>query len=128
MSRIQGSDTSPERNVRSVLHRMGYRFRLNRKDLDGTPDIVLPKYQAVIFVHGCFWHRHPHCKYAYIPKSRVDFWQKKFSENVERDRRSEKRLAGLGWKVIVVWECELKHRSELAARLARELVNSSHHP
>jgi DNA mismatch endonuclease (patch repair protein) len=109
MSRIRGKDTKPEKIVRSVLHKDGYRFRLNRKDLPGKPDIVLPKYQSVIFVHGCFWHRHPRCKFAYNPKSRVKFWQKKFSENVERDKLVRKELKKMKWKVIVVWECELKN-------------------
>jgi DNA mismatch endonuclease (patch repair protein) len=82
---------------------------LNRKDLPGKPDIVLPKYQSVVFVHGCFWHRHPRCKYAYNPKSRIKFWQMKFSENVKRDKLVRKELRKMGWKVIVVWECELKN-------------------
>ena len=109
MSRIRGKDTKPEKIVRSVLHKDGFRFRLNRKDLPGKPDIVLPKYQSVVFVHGCFWHRHPRCKYAYNPKSRIKFWQKKFSENVERDKLVRKELKKMKWKVIVVWECELKN-------------------
>ena len=109
MSRIRGKDTKPEKIVRSVLHKDGYRFRLNRKDLPGKPDIVLPKYQSVVFVHGCFWHRHPRCKYAYNPKSRIKFWQMKFSENVKRDKLVRKELRKMGWKVIVVWECELKN-------------------
>ena len=90
MSRIRGSDTKPELLVRSLLHRMGYRFRLHRKDLPGRPDIVLPKYRTVIFVHGCFWHRHKGCKYAYTPKSRTDFWQNKFQGTVERDKRNRR--------------------------------------
>jgi len=109
MSRIRGKDTKPEKIVRSVLHKDGFRFRLNRKDLPGKPDIVLPKYQSVVFVHGCFWHRHPRCKYAYNPKSRIKFWQMKFSENVKRDKLVRKELRKMGWKVIVVWECELKN-------------------
>ena len=109
MSRIKGKDTKPEIIVRSVLHKNGFRFRLNRKDLPGKPDIVLPKYKSVILVHGCFWHRHPRCKFAYNPKSREKFWQKKFSDNVERDKAVKKELRKIGWKVIVVWECELKN-------------------
>jgi len=109
MSRIKGKDTKPEKIVRSILHRKGLRFRLNRKDLPGRPDIVLPKYKTVLLVHGCFWHRHPRCKYAYNPKSRVSFWQKKFSENVERDKSVKKELRKKGWKVIVVWECKTKN-------------------
>ncbi|MBT6053390.1 MAG: DNA mismatch endonuclease Vsr [Candidatus Scalindua sp.] len=109
MSRIKGKDTKPEKIVRSALHKEGFRFRLNRKDLPGKPDIVLPKYKSVILVHGCFWHRHPRCKFAYNPKSREKFWQKKFSDNVERDKAVKKELRKIGWKVIVVWECELKN-------------------
>ena len=92
MSRIKGKNTKPEIIVRKMLHRMGYRFRIHRKDLPGRPDIVLPKHKTVIFVHGCFWHRHKDCKYAYNPKSRVEFWQKKFRDNVNRFKTVEKSL------------------------------------
>lgn len=121
MSRIKGKDTKPELIVRSLLHRMGYRFRLHRKDLPGKPDIVLPKYRTVIFVHGCFWHRHKGCKYAYKPKSRVDFWQKKFKENVERDSKKQANLKKAGWKVITIWECEISKLSELEKKIKKEL-------
>ncbi|MCP4105110.1 MAG: DNA mismatch endonuclease Vsr [Desulfobacteraceae bacterium] len=94
MSRIKGKDTRPELIVRSTLHRMGYRFRIHRNDLPGKPDIVLPKYKLIIFVHGCFWHRHKDCKYSYTPKSQVDFWKSKFEENVERDEKHRKN-----WKL-----------------------------
>ena len=106
MSRIRGRDTQPELAVRSALHRAGYRFRLHRKDLPGRPDIVLPKHRTVVFVHGCFWHRHKGCRFAYTPKSRVAFWQKKFDDNVERDRRNVRALRALGWRVVTVWECQ----------------------
>jgi DNA mismatch endonuclease (patch repair protein) len=106
MSRIRGLNTVPERQVRSALHRAGYRFRLHRKDLPGRPDIVLPKHHTVVFVHGCFWHRHKNCRFAYTPKSRVRFWQNKFQNNVERDRRNVRALRALGWRVMTVWECE----------------------
>lgn len=106
MSRITSKDTKPEIRVRSFLHRSGYRFRLHVKVLPGRPDIVLPKYKTVIFVHGCFWHRHPGCKYAYTPKSRIDFWENKFAANVKRDRSKRQLLESLGWKVLTVWECE----------------------
>ena len=112
MSRIRSKDTKPEMIVRSLLHRMGYRFRLHVKDLPGKPDIVLPKYKTVIFVHGCFWHRHKGCKYAYNPKSRVEFWQKKFSDNVKRFKTVEKELSKLNWQIIVIWECEIKKSLE----------------
>lgn len=121
MSRIRGRDTSPEIAVRSLLHQLGYRFRLHRRNLPGTPDIVLPKYKAVVLVHGCFWHRHEGCHYAYTPKSRIEFWQEKFRRNVERDRRQLEALRELGWKVITVWECELREPDKVAQRLTREL-------
>jgi len=106
MSRIRGRDTGPELLVRSALHRAGYRFRLHRKDLPGRPDVVLPKYRTIVFVHGCFWHRHAGCRLAYTPKSRAAFWNAKFEANVERDRRNARELHRLGWKVVTVWECE----------------------
>ena len=121
MSRIKGKDTKPELIVRSMLHRMGYRFRLHRKDLPGKPDIVLPKYRTVIFVHGCFWHRHKRCKYAYNPKSRVEFWQNKFAGTIERDKRHRRQLKTLGWKVLVIWECQIKKLKTLGNKLQREL-------
>ena len=110
MSRIKSKDTTPERIVRSFLHRNGFRFRLNVKDLPGKPDIVLPKYKTVIEVRGCYWHRHEGCKDAATPSSNTDFWQKKFSENIARDQRSEQALKALGWNVIVVWECEVENK------------------
>ena len=120
MSRIPGKNTSPEVLVRSILHRRGYRFRLHRKDLPGTPDIVLPMYATVIFVNGCFWHRHRGCKFAYSPKSNSEFWRKKFRGNVARDRRVKRELQEMGWKVLYVWECELRKPE----RLARELLHA----
>jgi len=107
MSRIKGKDTKPERKVRSWLHQHGFRFRLHKKDLPGTPDISLPKYKTVIFVHGCFWHRHAGCKFAYTPKSRIEFWDNKFRSTIERDLKKIKALEASGWRVLVVWECEL---------------------
>jgi DNA mismatch endonuclease, patch repair protein len=106
MSRIRSKDTVPEKTVRSVLHKMGFRFRLHRKDLPGRPDIVLPKHRLAIFVHGCFWHRHPNCKYAYTPKSRLSFWRRKFAENRARDRRNAVAVRHAGWRVLILWECE----------------------
>jgi len=117
MSRIRGKNTAPERRVRSLLHSMGYRFRLHRKNLPGKPDIILPKHRSAIFVHGCFWHRHPGCKYAYIPKSRVGFWQRKFAGNQMRDRRVRQQLDELGWRVVIVWECEVNDQEKLKNRL-----------
>ena len=121
MSRIRGRDTGPERQVRSMLHRMGYRFRLHRSDLPGTPDVVLPKYRTVIFVHGCFWHRHKGCRFAYTPKSRTTFWMKKFDRTVQRDREAIKELGRQEWKVLVVWECELADMQALENRLRMAL-------
>jgi DNA mismatch endonuclease (patch repair protein) len=107
MSRIKGRDTKPELIVRSLLHRAGVRFSLRRKDLPGRPDIVLPRFKAVIFVHGCFWHRHEGCKVASNPKTRKVFWNAKFNGNVARDKRNIHDLRQIGWKVKVVWECEV---------------------
>ena len=126
MSQIRGKDTSPEKAVRSLLHRLGYRFRLHCKVLPGQPDIVLPRFQAVIFVHGCYWHRHKGCRYAYTPKTRIKFWQRKFDENVERDERTLKSLRKLGWHVLVVWECQISNEETLAKRLIRFLAESEH--
>ena len=117
MSRIRGRDTEPERIVRSELHRMGYRFRLHRRDLPGRPDIVLPRLRSVIFVHGCFWHRHKGCRYTTTPKTRAKFWQRKFDENVERDRRNLTELRRAGWRVRCVWECQTRDRKGLERRL-----------
>lgn len=108
MSGIKGRNTKPERLVRSYLHAAGFRFRLHRKDLPGCPDIVLPRYRAIIFVHGCFWHRHEGCNLASLPATRVDFWESKFAANVERDRRNETALAEAGWRVIIIWECQIR--------------------
>jgi DNA mismatch endonuclease (patch repair protein) len=113
MSAIKSKNTKPEIAVRKVLHSMGYRFRLHGKDLPGSPDIVLPKYKTVIFVHGCFWHRHENCKYASTPKTREEFWESKFKENVIRDESNQKKLSAIGWKIIIVWECEIKDKSLL---------------
>lgn len=108
MSRIKGRDTRPEKTLRSLLHRNGLRFRIHDKRLPGHPDIVLPRYRSIIFVHGCFWHRHPGCRYATVPETRSAFWKEKFKRNVERDRRNILLLEEAGWNPIVVWECELK--------------------
>lgn len=119
MSRIRSKDTSPEKVVRSFLHHAGYRFRLHVKILPGSPDIVLPKYRTAIFVHGCFWHRHKRCKYAYTPKSRIEFWQAKFRENVERDKLKKKKLEDFGWQVMTIWECETKDADKLVSSLSK---------
>lgn len=107
MSKIRSKDTKPERVLRSALHRMGFRFRIHKKDLPGKPDIVLPKYRTVIFVHGCFWHYHKDCREGRIPSSNSAFWKEKLEKNVTKDRRHQLALEAQGWHVIVVWECEL---------------------
>jgi DNA mismatch endonuclease (patch repair protein) len=114
MSRIRGVNTRPEVHFRSLLHKAGFRFRLHDPKLPGRPDIVLRKHRAVVFVHGCFWHRHPHCQNATMPSSRRDFWSTKFTATVERDRRKAKELAAAGWKVITVWECDLEKDPQAA--------------
>ena len=106
MSGIRGKDTKPELAVRSFLHRAGLRFRLHAK-LPGKPDLVLPKYRTAVFVHGCFWHRHENCRYATTPQSNSDFWDQKFIENVERDRRVQEKITGYGFSYLVIWECEI---------------------
>lgn len=108
MSRIRGTNTRPERKVRSYLHGQGFRFRLHRKDLPGKPDIVLPRYRLVLFVHGCFWHRHPGCPLATMPATNGDKWLAKFEANVVRDRRNVEALLALGWRVLILWECGLR--------------------
>lgn len=125
MSRIKSRDTKPEMIVRSTLHGLGFRFRLHCRDLPGCPDIVLPKHNTVIFVHGCFWHRHEGCKFAYTPKSRVAFWNEKFEKNKLRDKLSLKKLDQLGLHVIVVWECETENAAQLASRLDSLLSTDS---
>lgn len=113
MSRIRGKDTKPEILLRSHLHQAGYRFRLHVPNLPGKPDIVLPKYKTVIFVHGCFWHRHEGCSNSTMPKTRIEFWTEKFHRTVERDQQKKSELELLGWQVLIVWECELNADPEV---------------
>jgi DNA mismatch endonuclease (patch repair protein) len=123
MSQIRSKDTKPELYVRSSLHRMGYRFSLNGKVLPGKPDILLPRYKIAIFVHGCFWHRHARCKYAYTPKSRIEFWNHKFEGNRQRDREIARRFRRL------IWECEVVKSAwltRLAKLTGRHLAPQSH--
>ena len=120
MAAIRGKDTAPEMAVRKMLHGMGLRFRLHRKDLPGRPDIVLPRHRTVVFVHGCFWHRHEGCRFTTTPKTRQEFWQAKFDGNVARDRRNQADLVQLGWRILVVWECELRDAAALRNRLVSE--------
>jgi DNA mismatch endonuclease, patch repair protein len=121
MSRIRGRDTKPEVIVRSLVHRMGYRFRLHRKQLPGSPDIALPRHRKVIFVHGCFWHMHK-CRYGRVkPATNVSFWKTKREANVARDKKNLRKLRRDGWKVLVVWECWTRDPSALKDRLVRFL-------
>lgn len=122
MRSVPTKDTKPEILVRSLLHGMGLRFRLHRKNLPGSPDIVLAKHRTVIFVHGCFWHRHPDCRYASTPKTRQDFWLPKFEANVQRDAKKEAQLRELGWRVLMVWECETRSPEQLRERLWRDFL------
>lgn len=122
MSRIGQKDTAPEIAVRQTLHGLGVRFRLHRRDLPGTPDVVLPGRRLALLVHGCFWHRHAGCRFAYTPKSRPEFWKTKFARNVDRDREVEVVLAELGWRVEVIWECETRDPAVLKGRLRKVLA------
>lgn len=123
MSRIRGKDTGPELRVRQLAHALGFRFRLHRRDLPGSPDLVFASRRKAIFVHGCYWHRHTGCRYAYSPKSNKEFWQAKFAANVARDQIATKVLRELGWQVLVIWECETRDAEALRSRLAGFLKN-----
>lgn len=122
MSAVKSKNTTPELVVRRLLHKAGYRFRLHRKDLPGQPDIVLPKYRTVIFVHGCFWHQHTECRAAARPVTRTDYWDAKLDRNKIRDAVNLSALQALGWTVIIVWECETKSESSLLQRLSLSLL------
>ena len=117
MRAVVGKDTKPEMAVRRELHRLGFRFRLQKRDLPGRPDIVLPRHRVAIFVHGCFWHRHPDCRKASIPKTRTAFWNAKFETNMARDERVERELLTAGWQVLVIWECSTKKSKDLTFTL-----------
>ena len=124
MSRIRSKNTKPEIVVRSLLHKLGYRFRLHVGRLPGRPDIVLRKWHTVVFVHGCFWHRHRACKFAYTPKTRRDFWARKFARNVAKDVEALKALRLDGWNVVTVWECQTRDLNRLARQLLAALAHS----
>lgn len=111
MSGIRGKNTSPELIVRKFLHAQGLRYKLHAKDLPGKPDLVFPKYGVVIFVHGCFWHRHSGCRYSTTPSSNQNFWMQKFDDNVRRDREAIKKLKKAGWRVLVIWECDMTDKT-----------------
>lgn len=121
MQKIKSSNTQQELMVRSMLHRLGFRFRIHRKDLPGTPDIVLPGRRIVLFVHGCFWHGHG-CRIGALPKSNLDYWKPKIEANRARDQRTEAELASLGWRVVTVWQCELSDMETLSKRLMEFLA------
>ncbi|MFH1813096.1 MAG: DNA mismatch endonuclease Vsr [Pseudomonadota bacterium] len=123
MSGIRGKDTKPEVLVRRYLHARGLRYRLHDSKLPGKPDLVFPKFRTVLFVHGCFWHRHAGCRFASTPATRSDFWQKKFTGNVERDIRVVEYLNQIGWRTITVWECELKHGNERLNKVFQEITS-----
>jgi len=122
MRRVRSTNTTPERKVRSLLHRLGFRFRLHRQDLPGKPDIVLPKHSSIVFVNGCFWHRHSGCSHATTPASNRKYWLPKFKRTLERDQNNKRALRRLGWNVIVVWECELRELDRLAVRLMNDVT------
>lgn len=125
MRRIRAKDTGPERAVRGAAHSLGYRFRLHRRNLPGTPDLTFARLRKVIFVHGCFWHRHPGCPRTTTPKTRAAYWRDKFARNVQRDRQNAMKLRALGWKLLVVWECETFDRTALLETLSRFLGGTS---
>jgi len=128
MSRIRSENTKPEKLVRSLLHRAGYRFRLHDKKLPGKPDIVLAKYRTVIFVYGCFWHRHPGCRQAMTPSSNQAYWLPKFQRTVERDRQTREALVSIGWKVIEVWECEVEQNPASVLRIINDFLRERRPP
>jgi DNA mismatch endonuclease (patch repair protein) len=119
MSRVRGRDTKPEMAVRRLVHAMGYRYRLHGKDIPGCPDLVFPSRRKIIFVHGCFWHRHSEssCKLARLPKSRLDFWLPKLTANAERDVRNQRKLKEMGWAWLIIWECEMNDRVLLESKI-----------
>ena len=123
MSRIRAKDTKPELLVRSTVHRMGYRYRLHQSDLPGKPDLVLTRHHKIIFVHGCFWHMH-NCRYGRVkPKTRPEFWETKRNGNVTRDKKNIRKLRRLGWKVLVIWECQTRHPEKLSITLQHFLAS-----
>ncbi len=125
MSRVKGKETTPEIIVRKYLFSRGLRYRKNLKTLPGTPDIVLPKYKTVVLVNGCFWHGHKDCKLAHLPATNLDYWEKKIADNVERDERKRQELEKLGYKVLIVWQCQLKTivRSDNLEKLYSDIIN-----
>lgn len=128
MAAIRGKDTKPELVIRKGLHKAGFRYRLHDKKLPGKPDLVFPKYKTVLFIHGCFWHQHKGCRYAAVPKTNTKFWEQKFSGNIKRDKQHTETLEQQGWRVLVIWECELKSQEMQQAcivSISRTLLNEN---
>jgi len=123
MRRIKSRDTKPEILVRSLVHRMGLRFRVHKKDLPGNPDIVLTRHEKLIFVHGCFWHGHKRCPRSKRPTTKKPFWNKKLNSNIQRDKRMRRKLRQMGWKVMIVWECETRDLDKLIVKLKNYLYD-----
>ena len=128
MRRVRSKDTTPEMRVRRLVHGMGYRYRLHAKDLPGTPDLTFRRRKKVVFVHGCYWHRHPGCRRTSTPSTRRDYWQAKFDRNVARDEKAVAALEADGWDVLVVWECETKDAGALRETLSSFLTGPSPPP
>ena len=127
MSRIRGKDTKPEMILRSLMHREGYRFRLHDRNLPGKPDLILPKHNTVIFVNGCYWHRHESCPKATTPKTNTEFWEAKFKDTIARDARKSAQLTQRGWRVITIWECDLlANAGNVVNDIRHQLVGGSH--
>lgn len=125
MASIRGKNTKPEMVVRKLVHGLGFRFRLHRRDLPGSPDLVFPRMRKVIFVHGCFWHRHPGCRFAYTPKSNIRFWLTKLNTNMRRDAMMQQALVEAHWEVLVVWECEVENLVTLSQKILSFLTGST---
>ncbi len=123
MRAIKSKNTAPEKRVRSIAHRLGLRFRLHRRDLPGSPDLIFPRRGIALFVHGCFWHRHENCQVATTPKTNTEYWSKKFRDNIKRDRENRKKLEENGWRVLVIWECETRKWESVEAFLRRNFFS-----
>ena len=125
MAAVRGKNTKPELAVRALVHELGFRFRLHRTDLPGTPDLVFPRLRCVVFVHGCFWHRHPNCPATTTPEDNAEYWATKFRRNVERDRDAANELRTMGWQVLVIWQCQTRDAPRLRRKLKRFLDRQS---
>lgn len=125
MAKVRSKNTAPEIRVRRAAHAIGLRFRLSRRDLPGSPDLVLPRYRLAVFVHGCFWHRHPDCRRASVPATRPEFWEMKFAKNVARDLAATAALHDRGWKTLVIWECETKCDAHIQQALRDAIAQNS---